>query len=51
MMYYEIYALPEGFEIWKWTNGGQHGERVKLFKTRKGAENWAKKQWHRVIWR
>jgi hypothetical protein len=51
MMYYEIYEMRGGFEIWKWTGAGQQGERVKFFKTRKGAENWAKKQWCRVIWR
>lgn len=51
MMYYEIYDRGDYFEIWKWTQGGAHGERFKTFKTRKGAENWAKKQWYRVIWR
>lgn len=51
MMYYEIYDEGDRWAIWKWTNYGQHGERFKTFKTRKGAENWAKKQWYKVIWR
>lgn len=50
MTYYEIYNWNGAYEIWKWT-GGAHGERFKVFKTKKGAENWAKKQWYRVIWR
>ena len=51
MEYYEIYFLYGNYEVWKWTNNGQHGERFKGFKTRKGAENWARKQWAKVIWR
>lgn len=51
MTYYEIYQWNGGYEVWKWTNMGQHGERFKFFKTKKGAENWAAKQWYRVIWR
>lgn len=53
MTYYEIYNWNGGYEIWKWTNNGihVHGERFKFFKTRKGAENWARKQWDRVVWR
>lgn len=51
MMYYEIYNQNDLWVIWKWTNNGQHGERVKSFKTKKGAESWAAKQWYRVIWR
>lgn len=51
MTYYEIYNINGLWEIWKWTNDGQCGERFKAFKTRKGAENWARKQWAEVIWR
>lgn len=51
MIYYEIYNWNGAYEIWKWTVNGQHGERFKVFKTKKGAENWAKKQWYRVTWR
>lgn len=51
MLYFEIYENRGGYEIWRWTNNGQHGERFKFFKTRKGAENWASKQWYQVIWR
>ena len=51
MTYYEIYNMNGTYEIWKWTGGGAHCERIKTFKTRKGAENWAAKQWHEVIWR
>lgn len=50
MTYYEIYCIGGTYEIWKWTNNGTHGERFKAFKTRKGAENWARKQWCRVTW-
>lgn len=51
MTYYEIYNYNGTYEIWKWTNNGASGERFKMFKTRKGAENWAKHQWCKVIWR
>lgn len=51
MMYFEIYNWNGGWEVWKWTEGGAHGERFKVFKTKKGVENWAKKQWYKVIWR
>lgn len=51
MMYYEIYYSNGLWNVWKWTNNGQHGERFKVFKTQKGAENWARKQWNRVVWR
>ena len=51
MEYYEIYFMYGNYEVWKWTNNGQHGERFKGFKTRKSAENWARKQWAKVIWR
>lgn len=51
MTYYEIYNWNGAYEIWKWTNNGTGGERFKIFKTRKSAESWAKKQWCKVIWR
>lgn len=51
MTYYEIYNIRGVYEIWKWTNNGTHAERFKSFKTHTGAENWARKQWDRVIWR
>ena len=50
-MYYEVFNQDGLWIIWRWINHGQHGERFKSFKTKKGAENWAKKQWHEVIWR
>ena len=51
MTYYEIYHINNTWEIWKWTNNGQDGERFKVFKSRKAAENWASKQWLQVTWR
>ena len=53
MTYYEIYHQGEQWVIWKWTNNGYSATctRFKSFKTRKGAENWARKQWDRVVWR
>lgn len=51
MIYYEVYNWDGKWEVWKWTGGGAHGERFKVFKTKKGVENWAAKQWARVIWR
>ena len=50
MIYYEIYNINGKWEIWEWT-GDAHARLFKVFKTKKGAENWAKKQWHRVIWK
>lgn len=49
MKWYEIYDWNGKWEIWEWDNNG--GRRFKVYKTRKGAENWAKKSWYRVIWR
>lgn len=51
MMYFEIYNWDGLWVVWKWTGNGAHGERFKSFKTKKGAENWAKKQWYKVTWR
>lgn len=52
-MYYEITFHNNVWKIWKWTNNGitVNCELFKVFKTRKGAENWARKQWGEVIWR
>lgn len=52
MIYYEIYYHNNRYEIWKWTNNGYTCGCVlfKTFKTRKGAENWAAKQWNQVTW-
>jgi len=52
-MYYEIIFHNNVWKIWKWTNNGitVNCELFKVFKTRKGAENWARKQWDEVIWR
>lgn len=50
MTYYEICLMRDLWVVWKVTSD-VHYERVKSFKTRKGAENWAAKQWARVIWR
>ena len=49
MMWYEIYKIRETWEVWKWTPNG-NAERVKVFKTLKSVENWAKKQWCKVVW-
>lgn len=51
MMFYEIHYIRNVYQIWKWTDNGTHAELFKTFKTKKGAENWAAKQWYRVIWR
>lgn len=49
MKWYEIYSHNGQYEIYEWDyNGCRY---FKVFKTKKGAENWAKKQWYRVIWR
>jgi len=52
MTYYEIYNRNGKWEIWKWTNNGISCtcSHFKTFKTKKGAENWAAKQWDRVTW-
>lgn len=52
MTYYEIWQGSSGqWLIYKVTNYGQHYECIKSYKTRKGAENWAKKCWYDVKWR
>lgn len=51
MTYYEIYTTTHGYEVWKWTNFGTNAQRFKVFKTKKGLDNWAKKQWLPVHWR
>lgn len=50
MMYYEICKIGDHWTIWKWC-GDFCYERVKSFKTEKGARTWAEKQQGRVIWR
>ena len=49
MKWYEIHSYNGQYEIYEWDYTGCR--RFKVFKTKKGAENWAKKQWYRVIWR
>lgn len=53
MATYDIYFINNQYEIWKWENNGVTAtcSRFKTFKTKKGAENWAKKQWACVNWR
>jgi len=52
MDYYEISFHNGRYQIWKWANNGYTCKcsLFKTFKTKKGAENWAKKQWARVTW-
>ena len=49
-MWYVIYAGRDGWDVYKVTEGGQCYMMFKRFKTKKGAENWAKKQRYRVRW-
>lgn len=51
MVYYEICFHNNVWQVWKWTRNGASCELFKVFKTRKGAENWAKKIWDDVRWR
>jgi len=53
MKSYEIYYRDNVYQIWQWVNNGVNVTCTlfKTFKTRKGAENWARKQWDEVIWR
>lgn len=52
MKYYEVYQNRDSiWMIYEVTEYGQCYKLIKTFKTRKGAESWAKKQWYRVIWR
>lgn len=52
MKYYEVWQGANGaWLIYEVTNDGQHYCLIKSFKTEKGARNWTKKIWHRVIWR
>lgn len=53
MIYYEIYNQNGIYEIWKMLDNGisYKYSRVKVYKTRAGAEKWASKQWYQVIWR
>lgn len=49
-MWYEVYEGTSTWDIYKVTENGGHYTLFKRFKTRKGAENWAKKQWYLVHW-
>lgn len=52
MKYYEIWQNNDGFWlIYEVTEFGNCYRLFKTFKTKKGAEGWARKQWARVIWR
>lgn len=51
MKYYMIYENNGSWQIYEITDYGQHYRLFKTFKTKKGVENWAKKQWHEVQWR
>lgn len=52
MKYYEIWQGHDGiWQIYEVTEYGQCYQLIKTFKTKKGAEGWAKKTWYRVIWR
>ena len=52
MKYYEIWQGNSGaWLIYEVTNYGQHYVCIKSYKTKKGAESWAKKSWYKVIWR
>lgn len=50
--YYEIWRGASGrWLIYKVSNDGQHYVCIKSYATKKGAENWANKQWRKVVWR
>jgi len=51
MNYYEISEIKGLWVIWQVTNNGCSYTRIKSYKTKAGAENWAAKQWLQVIWR
>lgn len=51
MKYYECWENNGSWLMYEVTNYGQSWKLVKTFRTRKGAENWAKKNWYRVEWR
>jgi hypothetical protein len=52
MKYYEIWQNHDGaWLIYEVTECGQHYCLIKTFKTKKGAEGWAKKTWYTVNWR
>lgn len=50
-MYYEIYDMNGRWIVWEFSGNGFGCERVKSFKTKKGAEHWAKKQLTRITWK
>lgn len=52
MKYYEIWQNNSGtWGVYQVTNDGQTYQLIKHYRTKKGAENWAKRQWYNVIWR
>lgn len=52
MKHYEIAQDKNGiWMIYEVTEYGCRYQLIKTFKTKKGAEGWAKKTWYRVIWR
>ena len=49
MKYYEIWQNSNGaWLIFEVTDGAYR--LVKSYKTKKGAEGWAKRTWYRVMW-
>lgn len=51
MRHYEVWQNHNNhWLIYEVTNYGQNYVLVKVFKTKKGAENWLKKTWERVLW-
>ena len=53
MKHYEIWTNRDGnlWLIYEIEHLNYNHHLIKTFKTKKGAENWAKKQWYRVVWR
>ena len=51
MKWFEVYNNGNSWEVYEVTNYGQHYVLIKRFKTEKGVENWAKKQWYLVTWK
>lgn len=50
--YYEIYFNPtrQVYQIWQYDRFNGSAKVIKQLKTKKAAENWAKKQWADVKW-
>lgn len=52
MKYFEIWQNSKGdWLIFEVTEGGTCYSLHKSYRTKKGAEGWARRQWYRVIWR